>query len=264
VNNKIVSCFIIFLITCLNSGAEDLKRIVFKSDFHKNLELKNWYDVYKVLPQNKGKDCPDPKFCKVLTENNETFLKMYTMFGISSLLNSNETFLKMYTMFGISSLLNSPVKIDDSTVEIEFLVTLRRTEKGRLAQVGITSRKEPSGNNGSAFWDGRHDSGIVISGYDSNIQYSNFIAWQKDGNRVQMFVQKEPYNILADRDNWTTWRLVYSHIDKTLSFYKDTKDVKPAIVQHKVDMSDVVLNSVWLGGWGTEYLNIEVYVKQKK
>jgi hypothetical protein len=244
VNKKILIYFLSLLFTCLNAEDKALRKLVFKSDFDKNTELGNWYDVYKFLPQNKEKNSPDPKFCKVITENNESFLRISTMFGVSSLLSPEIT-------------------IDESLIEIELLVRLRHTEKGRQTQIALTSRREPSGKDGGAFWTGRQDSGIIAVGYDHNVQHANFIAWQKDGRRIQMPVQKEPYNMLDSREIWTGWRLVYNHQEKLLYFYKGTQDAEALIVQHNADLSDSVLNSVWLGGWGTEYLDVKIYCKWK-
>lgn len=244
-NKKLFICFLLISTGLLNADDAGTKKLVFKSAFEKNPELKNWYDVHKWLPQNKEKDSPDAKCYKVVTENSETFLRTSTMFGISSLLTPKIT-------------------VDDSLLEIELLVTLRRTEKGRQAQIALTSRREPAGSNGGAFWTGRQDGGIIAVGYEHNVQHANFIAWQKDGRRVQMLVQKPPYNMLSSRETWTTWRLVYNHKEKLLCFYMNNQDEKPLIVQHNVDLSECILNSVWLGGWNTEYLDVEIYCKQNK
>ena len=245
-NTLFVIGLLIFVFRYSAISAEINRELVFKSDFSHNKELKGWYDVHKWLPQNKQKNSPAAKWYKVVSEKNEVFLRTSTMFGLSSLFKS-------------------PLKVDDSIIEIELRVKLRKPRQdAKIISIALTSRKCPSGNNGSAFWSGRQESGIIAQGYQHSIQYVNLIAWMKDGLRVHMSPIKPPFNLLAKVGKWVVWRLVYNHPVKQLRFYRSLNDKEPFIVQRNVDLSGVTLNSVWLGAFDTEYSQVEVYCTTDK
>lgn len=229
-----------------SANAAVSRELVFKSDFNKNTGLKGWYDVHKWLPKNRNADSPKAEWYKVVS-------------------GKGGAFLRTSTMFGISSLLKPAVKIDDSVLEIELRVKLRKPKNdASLISFALSSRKNPAGTDGGPFWTGRPESGIIVKGYQYDIQYVNLIAWLKSGLRIHMSPIKPPFNLLTDVGKWVTWRLVYNNTEKQLSFYRNGSEKQAFIVQHNVDLSGVTLHSVWLGSYGTEYSQIEVYCTRQQ
>lgn len=240
---------LVFLANLQAADGNDDRELLFRSNFVDNPGLKGWYDVYKGCCNNRDVDTPKAEWYHVQTENGETFLKT----GGTSL--------------GITSLLTPPLLVDDSVAEIELRVTLRAPADGRAKSVALTSRNYPSGSDGGPFWKGHKDSGVMAQGFHRDcidIRHVNasYIAAQKAGRQVLMYAFRPPFNMLTRTGKeWVTWRLVYRHCEKELLFFRDSDEAVPFITQRNVDLSGVLLRSVWIGALNTEYLNIEVYRK---
>lgn len=208
------------------------------------MELHGWFDVHKWNPKNRTVNTPKAEWYHMVTEDGQTFLKTEEV------------------MFGISSLLKNPLLIDDSVVEIELTVTFRMPAKNNhLAGIALSSRTSPAGSDGSPFWKGHKDSGIMAQGYQHSIQHANCIAFQKEGRRVFMSAPLPPFNLLQKTDDWVTWRLLYRHPEKILCFYRSLDEKTPFITQRQVDLSGIVLRSAWIAAWGAEYSEILVSLR---
>lgn len=234
---------------CLTMTAGDQSprgETLFECDFANNRELRGWLDVAHWKTTDFKNSMPQSDKYKVVTDNGETYLKTQSMFGLTSLLKKE-------------------LLVDESIDWIELKVTLRKPLKdGYLAQIALTSRKTPAGNDGGAFWRGQKDSGFLAQGYQYDLQYANFIFWQKAGRRVRMSAVKPPFNLLVAVEKWATWRLIYKHHVKELWFYRSEEEQKPFIIQRGVDLTGVTLNSVWISSWGTEYMDVKVLYGKKE
>ena len=213
--------------------------LLFKSDFFHNKELNGWTDVHQKSP-------PNSEWYQVIdASDGESFLRTKEI------------------LFGISHPLKREILIDDSILEVKLTVTFRKPlpPKGWPVIIALSSSETTAQDAGGPFWKGK-DSGIMVVGRHYNLQESNLISWQLEGERVLMHPFRKPFNFL-EAGKWTEWRLVYKHQEKELLFFHDRNDEKPFLIQHNVNLSGSMLSSVWISAWETEFKSVSVYCLQK-
>lgn len=221
----------------LLSGKEE---ILFQSNFAENREMKGWTDVRQNNPPEKM------SYKTVVTEG-------------CVILQTPKN------LFGISHGLSRPVMIGSSLKRITLRVILRQPETvpaGWQMGIALSSRSTVARDAGQAFWKGR-DSGILANGYVHSLQMPNFIACQVEGRQIRATRIRPPFGLLKQRGQWNVWTLIYDNEKKEILFYQDADASAPWVTLHKTDLSGVMLNSLWLGAWGTEYKNITVTCETK-
>jgi len=231
---RVLASFFSLWASLLFSGEASL---LFQSDFALNTQLRGWVDVYQKSP---------PKFpdnYQVVTEEGKTFLQTGEV------------------MFGLSHKLRQPIKVDDSISLIQIAVMLRQPKEftGHQLSIALSSRATVAADAGQAFWRLR-DSGFIANGYIHNLQGSNFIAYQKEGRQTRSSRPIAPFGLLSAHDQWQEWILIYDHQQKQLKFYHEPAAATPYLRMYYCDLSNIELNSVWLGAWGTQYRNVTVSV----
>lgn len=221
---------------------------VFQSDFANNRDLKGWEDVWCQAGTKKVR----PDLYSVVEENGEVFYRVNKFQG-------------KHIMFGLSHKLDKPITVDDNLLQIRVEVTLRKHKGNTALQAGfaLSSLVRLEGNQGQAFWRGK-DSGFLVMGNDYKEHVTgNKLSWQKDGAVSILHPPKKPCNFMTDLEKWLRWKVVYLHPEKELRFYRDAADETPFLVQRNVDLSGVVLQSVWLAAFGNEYKDVQVFVTTK-
>lgn len=229
---KTLSILIFCAATILVTAAE---KTLFQSNFAENKSLQGWTDVHQKSP-------PKAEHYKIADIDGQAVLQT------------------PMNQFGISHKLASPLKIDASVKSVTLKVTLRQPETtlaGYQIAIALSSRATTAADSGQAFWKGR-DSGIIANGYIHNLQAPNFIAYQLEGERVRAPRPQPPFGVLSARNQWVVWTLKYDHVKKQLEFFNTADAAEPWISIHQADLTGIMLNTVWLGAWGTEYRDAAV------
>lgn len=224
-------------------GAEE---VLYRSDFQGKKDLEGWFDMesgYKNgVPQRKP--TKPLSHCKLIEANGEVFLK------------------GGQTPRGITHKFSKPLLVNDNLESVTMKVVMRQTPKHgtTLIEIALTSRIQPAAD-GSAFWRGR-DNGIAIRGYSSDVKKANFIYWRKDGSDNKKYRAVRPYNLFPKSvlTEWTACSLTYDHEQKKMTFSCDGME---PLIYHNVDLSGMVLNSLFVNQQNHEYKSIEVTCKRK-
>ena len=229
-HKKLLYVFTVSLSVCTLHASEE---IVFKQDFttEKNFGA---FTCCDNKPLAKG-----------------GFAQNYTI-GVEN----DMSYLHADSCFGIGSKLKKSIRIDDSVKRIEVEVVMRNAKGANLLSFALSSRNLISSQG--PFVKAK-DSGFYIQGYQYSNQAVNFIKWRKEGENTVMKSPKEPFNFLGKKNChiWVTWKLVYNHEKKQLEFTRSS-ETEPLVIQRKVDLSDILLETLWIRAGGNDYQKLKV------
>lgn len=217
------------------------ENILFKSDFANSKNLADWFGAgnsyVQGVPVKKPEKAPDN--AAVIEKDGEAFLQVQKGF------------------FGVTYPFPKPVKVNDALKRVSVKVVFRQATDGMssIKEIALTSRRQPSGDKGNAFWMGR-DSGIAVRGYMYSNQGANVMYWRKEGMDYMKYKSCAPYNMFPKtvHSQWTTASILFDNEAKTASF---SCDGGKAFVLRNIDLQGAELNALYLCSF-IEVKNVEV------
>ncbi len=182
-----------------------------------------------------------------------------------------EQFLRIENIiFPVGVKLDTPIEVGDKTAKIVISTEMRQKSHQLIVfSLTITSKELPDRIGRSGPFRENLDSGFGVGGYSADVQSVNRIFWRKEGMDYFYNAQKKPFSFMNKEEKsgeWMEWRLVYNHVEKTLSLFSLGKE-EPHLIQRNVDLGGVTLYSLFFGArtsknWG-DFRKVTVKVTEK-